>query len=86
MEDGMEAIVSNCNSVAEIWSVAKDNPTLKDALLESVTHTKITQTAIMLRLQLKGKSLVLALSLSQTTLLIMEHTQDWSTFYYSSFW
>ena len=55
MEAEMEAIVSHSNSVAEIRRVAKDNPTLKEALLDSVTSAKTTLTAVTLRLQLKGK-------------------------------
>ena len=56
MEDEMEAIVSNCNSVADIRRVAKDTPTLKQALLDSVAHAKTTLTVVTFRLQLKGKN------------------------------
>ena len=55
MEDEVESAISNCNSVTEIRRKAKDDSSLKEALLDSVAPAKTIPSSVTQRLKLKGK-------------------------------
>ena len=59
MEDGKEAAVASCNSVAKIRRVASQKEELREALLDTVAPVKTLLSMITQRLQLKEKSLPL---------------------------
>lgn len=49
MEVDMESVISHCNSVSEIQRIAKDNSNLKEALVDSIAHAKITLSSVTQR-------------------------------------
>ena len=55
MEEEEESAISNCSSISEIRRVAKENPSLKEALLDSVSPAKATLASVTQRLRLKSK-------------------------------
>ena len=55
MEEEKESAISNCSSISEIRRAAKEDSSLKDALLDSIALAKTTLTSVTQRLKLKGK-------------------------------
>ena len=55
-EEGLESIISKCNNMKQMRAAAEKEPTLVDAVRDSVEPVKILISDIIRRLQLKGRS------------------------------
>ena len=62
MEEEKESAIMNCSSVSEIRRAAKEDSSLKDALLDSVAPAKITLSSVTQRLKYKGRQFAVDLA------------------------
>ena len=57
MSDEVEASLSPCNNLSQLWSVAEKNPEVKTAIVDSTKPVKILLSTVLQRLSLHDKKL-----------------------------